>query len=122
MSENKNPNELYLLDRKWLYERRHTRWICPRNGRSVDAAFVHGLETNRLQNIVFLMERGFVIAKKSGNWCRGPVVVTPGDLSRPMADLRDEVLEILYKASKSDEDSQSEGQKEEEEEKKKEKG
>jgi hypothetical protein len=52
-------NDLLLVNRRWICDGAHERWLCKRNGAVLSFSVVSSTPPDRFKNVLLLMERSF---------------------------------------------------------------
>lgn len=81
-TERNLENELYLVDRRWICDGAHERWVCKRTGVALTFTVVGTWDLERFKNLVFLLERGFGPGQ-GGVMRRGKVMIHVKKLYMP---------------------------------------
>lgn len=82
MTQRNQENEIFLIERRWMCDGAHERWIWRLTGASICFDAVATSQTNMFKNVVVLIERGFR-AVQGGFFRKGQAVVHKDELQKP---------------------------------------
>ena len=65
-----HENDLFMIDKRWTFDREGDRWVDPRSNRALAADYVRENTLDKIQKVVYMIERGF-LPKHGGTWVKG---------------------------------------------------